>query len=56
MKEITATLDGDSKRYHRFLIDTGQKITGTIHIPKDEPVPDNLTVQLRAKGERSKRD
>ena len=56
MKDITATFDGDSKRYHRFLIDPGQKITGTIYIPKDESVPDNLTIQLRTKGERPKRD
>lgn len=56
MKDITATYDGDSKRYHRFLIDTGQKVTGAIYIPKDEPVPDNLTIQLRTKGEKPKRD
>jgi len=54
--QITATYDQDSKRFHRFLIDPGQKITGTIYIPKDEPVPDNLTIQLRTKGERPKRD
>ena len=56
MKEITATYNGDSKRYHRFLIDAGQKITGAIYIPKDEPVPNNLTVQLRTKGQKPKRD
>jgi hypothetical protein len=56
MKDIIATYEGDSKRYHRFLIDPGQKITGTIYIPKDEPVPDNLTIQLRTKGEKPKGD
>ena len=54
--EFIATYDRDSKRYHRFLIDEGQEITGTIYIPKDESVPDNLTIQLRTKGERPKRD
>jgi hypothetical protein len=55
-KELTAVYDQDSKRFHRFLIDKGQGITGTIYIPKDEAVPDNLTIQLRTKGERPKRD
>jgi hypothetical protein len=53
--EVTATYDRDSKRYHRFLIDLGQKITGTIYVPKDEPAPDALTIQLRTKGENGER-
>ncbi len=49
--EITATYDQDSKRYHRFLIDGGQGITGTIYIPRDMKVPDTVSVQLKTKGE-----
>lgn len=51
-KEITATYDQDSKRYHRFMIDEGQGITGMIYIPKNEKVPDTpLVIQLRTKAE-----
>jgi len=50
-KEITATYDSDSKRYHRFLIDAGQVVTGAIYVSKKEPVPDKLTIRLRTKGE-----
>ena len=45
-KELIATYDSDSKRYHRFLIDEGQEITGTIYIPKDKEVPDRVTISL----------
>lgn len=50
-KELIATYDSDSKRYHRFLIDEGQEITGTIYIPKDKEVPDSVTISLKTKGE-----
>lgn len=56
MKDLTATFNGDSKRYHRFLIDPGQRIAGAIYIPKSEPVPENVTIQLKMKGEKTKRD
>jgi hypothetical protein len=50
-KELIATYDSDSKRYHRFLISEGQGITGTIYIPKDMKVPDSVTIQLKTKEE-----
>lgn len=54
--QITAIYDSDSKRYHRFLIDGGQGITGTIYVPKDMKVPDGVTIQLKTKGETEKRE
>jgi hypothetical protein len=47
---LTATYDQDSKRFHRFLIDVGQVMTGTIYVPKNEPVPDAVTIRLRTKA------
>ena len=53
-KELTATYDQDSKRYHRFMIDEGQGIAGTIYIPKDKKVPESVTIFLRTRGEKEK--
>lgn len=53
-KELTATYDQDSKRYHRFLIDGGQGITGTIYVLKDKEIPDSVTISLKTKGEKEK--
>ncbi len=52
--KIIATYDSDSKRYHRFLIDAGQGVAGTIYISKDREVPDSVTINLRTKGEKEK--
>ena len=47
---VTATYDRDSKRYHRYLIDDGQGITGTVYIPKnDEQIPEEITIKLQEK-------
>jgi hypothetical protein len=48
--ELIATYDRDSKRYHRFLIDESQRITGVIYIPKGMKIPDTLTISLKTKG------
>ena len=48
-KEITATFDQDSKRYHRYIIDEGQDVVGTIYIPKGKEIPKEVTVKLRVK-------
>jgi hypothetical protein len=53
---LTATYDKDSKRFHRFLVDVGQVMTGTLYVPKNEPVPDTVTICLRTKGENQKQD
>ena len=50
-KELKATYDSDSKRYHRFLIDEGQGLTGTIYVPKEGTVPDSVRIRLRTKAE-----
>ncbi|MGA2465522.1 MAG: hypothetical protein ABSH06_14345 [Thermodesulfobacteriota bacterium] len=50
-KELTAIYDSDSKRFHRFLIDGGQEITGTIYIPKGKEIPERVIIQLKTKNE-----
>jgi hypothetical protein len=51
MKEqITAKYNQDRRRYHRT--DDGQGITGMIHILRDKPVHDNLSIILKTKGEK----
>ena len=44
--QLTATFDQDSKRYHRFKIDEGQGVTGSIYIPKGKEIPDKVTIRL----------
>jgi len=47
---VTATYDRDSKRYHRYIIDEGQGITGTIYIPKnEEQIPEEIVIKLQEK-------
>jgi len=47
---LTATYDRDSKRYHRYLIDEGQGVTGTVYIPKDEGhIPEEILIKLQEK-------
>ena len=48
--EVTATYDQDSKRYHRYLIDEGQGVTGTVYIPKkEEQIPEEIVIKLQEK-------
>ncbi|MGD0915694.1 MAG: hypothetical protein ABSB22_04460 [Thermodesulfobacteriota bacterium] len=51
-KELTATYDKDSKRFHRFIIDENQGIVGNIYVPKSEPVPERVTVSLKTKDQK----
>jgi hypothetical protein len=52
-KEITATHDSDSKRYHSFTIDEGQEgVNGAIYIPKCRKVSDSVTISLKTRGEK----
>ena len=47
MNEIRGklTYEKDSKRYHRFQIETEQGIVGTVYVPKDlSPLPDRLVL------------
>lgn len=48
-KEITASYDQDSKRYHRYVIDEGQGIVGNIYVPKGREIPKELTIKLKVK-------
>ena len=52
--QITATYDADSKRYHRFLIDEGQEVSGAIYVRKDKQVPESVTISLKTRAEREK--
>jgi hypothetical protein len=54
MEKVTAVYDQDSKRYHRFIIEDGQGVVGTIYISKGEEVPKELTVVLQTKGEKDR--
>ena len=49
---ITATFNGDSKRFHRFMIDEGEGITGSIYIPKGKQIPEKVTIQLKTAGDK----
>jgi len=49
-RRITAIYERDTKRYHRFLIDEGQGITGSLYIPKSEKVPEIVEIVLQIKG------
>lgn len=51
-KEITATYDQDSKRFHRFLINEGQEVKGAIYVSKNKEVPDKITIRLKTRGEK----
>jgi len=51
--ELTATYDKDSRKYHRFLIDEGQNIVGTLYVPKkQDDIPDKVVISLKTKGEK----
>lgn len=43
--EIKATYERDTKRYHRFNIDTPE-IRGTLYIRKDTDIPKTITIKL----------
>jgi hypothetical protein len=51
-KEITGKFrfDQDSKRFHRFRIETDVGIVGTVYIPKDkESMPKKITLEYANK-------
>lgn len=54
--KLIATYDQDSKRYHRYLIDEGQKVVGNLYIPKESEIPKELVIKLRLKDEGEKAD
>jgi len=46
-KEVTATYDKDSYRYHRYIINEGQGLVGMIYIPKKQEIPEKVIIKLR---------
>jgi hypothetical protein len=52
--QIKATFDADTKRCHRFIIDEGQDIKGTLYVTKGEDIPDSVTIYLKTKGQRER--
>jgi hypothetical protein len=51
-KEVTGTFkyQQDSKRYHRFKIETDSGIVGTVYIPKDkQSMPKKLILEYAGK-------
>ena len=49
-KEIrcTMTYDGDTKRKHRFSVESSDGIVGSIYIPKSiDPIPDVIILEKR---------
>ena len=51
-KEITGKFryEQDSRRYHRFKIETEAGIVGTVYVPKDiEAMPKKLTLECAGK-------
>jgi len=49
-RKIIACYERDTRRYHRFLIDDGQGITGSLYIPKANEVPEIVEIVLQIKG------
>jgi len=42
----------DSKRFHRFQIETAEGIVGTVYVPKNlKPMPTVLTLEYAGKSE-----
>ncbi len=51
-KEVTGKFkyEQDSKRFHRFIIETDAGIVGTVYVPKDkESIPKKLVLEYAAK-------
>jgi hypothetical protein len=47
--KLIATYLRDTKRYHLYTIDEGQEVTGSIYVPKDSEIPNEVTIELRVK-------
>ena len=48
--KVIATFDRDTRHFHRFLIDDGQGVTGTLYLPKSGEVPKVLEIELQTKA------
>ena len=45
--QLTAIYSRDSKRYHRYVIDEGQEIKGSIYVLKSQEIPSEVIIQLK---------
>jgi hypothetical protein len=50
MVELSARYDADTKRTHRFLIESAEGVNGTIYVSKESrPLPKRVVIQLKVK-------
>lgn len=50
--KIKAKFDKDTKRMHRFNIESKDGVAGSIYVSKDlNPLPEEITVELKAKSD-----
>ena len=48
--ELSPRYDADTKRTHRFLIESTEGVTGTIYVSKESrPLPKRVVIQLKVK-------
>ena len=48
--ELSARYDTDTKRTHRFLIESTEGVTGTIYVSKESrPLPRRVVIELKVK-------
>jgi hypothetical protein len=52
--KTVAQFDKDSRRFHRFLIEGNEGITGSIYVSKEVAVPDTILVALKTKADMEK--
>ena len=48
--EVTCTYDQDTKRTHRYIVDPGQPVSGTLYVPKGTTPPESVILKLQVKG------
>ncbi|MFX0195363.1 MAG: hypothetical protein ACFFCW_04500 [Candidatus Hodarchaeota archaeon] len=51
MEKIVARYDEDSKRFHKFVIEEGQRVVGTIYVPRGGDIPDEINIVLKTKND-----
>jgi hypothetical protein len=51
MKHLIATFDSDTRRCHRFILNEGQIVKGTLYVTKGENIPESVTIKLKTKAD-----
>ena len=50
--ELIAVYTKDSKRYHVFQLEEGQRVIGSLYFPKDgDKIPDQVVIILKTPGD-----